>query len=102
VEARTGAGGGYNERENVEYIEREESDDEFDEFGRKKKKKFRKLTDGEHAVPLGGETGNGNYSIQSLPEEGSGLNDEDSEDDSDEDTAKYDLFADLDKEPQDM
>jgi hypothetical protein len=33
VEARTGAGGGYNERENVEYIEREESDDEFDEVG---------------------------------------------------------------------
>ena len=31
VEARTGAGGGYNERENVEYIERTESDDEFDE-----------------------------------------------------------------------
>ena len=31
VEARTGVGGGYNEREGVEYIEREESDDEFDE-----------------------------------------------------------------------
>lgn len=27
-----------NERENVEYIEREESDGEYDEFGRKKKK----------------------------------------------------------------
>ena len=26
-----GAGGGYNERENVEYKEREESDDEYDE-----------------------------------------------------------------------
>ena len=26
-----GLGGGYNERENVEYIEREESDDEFDD-----------------------------------------------------------------------
>jgi len=38
AEARTGAGGGYNERENVEYIERDESDDEYDEFGRKKKK----------------------------------------------------------------
>lgn len=34
VEARTGLGGGYNERENVEYIEREESDDEFDEVGK--------------------------------------------------------------------
>ncbi|XP_071448759.1 zinc finger Ran-binding domain-containing protein 2 isoform X2 [Hetaerina americana] len=38
VEERTGYGGGYNEREEVEYIKRDESDDEFDEFGRKKKK----------------------------------------------------------------
>jgi hypothetical protein len=30
-EERTGLGGGYNERENVEYIEREESDGEYDE-----------------------------------------------------------------------
>lgn len=41
LEERTGYGGGFNERENVEYIEREESDGEYDEFGRKKKK-FRK------------------------------------------------------------
>lgn len=27
----TGLGGGYNERENVEYIEREVSDDEYDD-----------------------------------------------------------------------
>ena len=31
TEVRTGAGGGYNERDGVEYKEREESDDEFDE-----------------------------------------------------------------------
>lgn len=37
LEERTGYGGGFNERENVEYIEREESDGEYDEFGRKKK-----------------------------------------------------------------
>jgi hypothetical protein len=30
-EARTGAGGGYNERDGVEYKERHDSDDEFDE-----------------------------------------------------------------------
>ena len=30
----TGLGGGYCERENVEYIEREESDDEIDEVGK--------------------------------------------------------------------
>lgn len=39
VEFRTGYGGGYNEREGVEYIHREDSDDEFDEFGRRKKPK---------------------------------------------------------------
>ncbi|KAK1896475.1 Zinc finger Ran-binding domain containing protein 2 [Dissostichus eleginoides] len=38
LEERTGYGGGFNERENVEYIEREDSDGEYDEFGRKKKK----------------------------------------------------------------
>lgn len=46
LEERTGYGGGFNEREGVEYIQREESDDEFDEFGRKKKKfrsKVRKI-----------------------------------------------------------
>ncbi len=31
VEARTGFGGGYRDREDVEYKEREESDDEFDD-----------------------------------------------------------------------
>lgn len=30
-EVRTGAGGGYNEREGVEYKDRQESDDEYDE-----------------------------------------------------------------------
>ncbi|EDO36097.1 predicted protein, partial [Nematostella vectensis] len=39
VEARTGYGGGYNERGTVEYKPKEESDDEYDEFGRRKKKK---------------------------------------------------------------
>uniref|UniRef100_A0A8D2KL81 RanBP2-type domain-containing protein n=1 Tax=Urocitellus parryii TaxID=9999 RepID=A0A8D2KL81_UROPR len=38
LEERTGYGDGFNERENVEYIEREESDGEYDEFGCKKKK----------------------------------------------------------------
>lgn len=32
-----GLGGGYCERDNVEYIEREESDDEIDEVGKSKK-----------------------------------------------------------------
>ncbi|RWS17157.1 zinc finger Ran-binding domain-containing protein 2-like isoform X1 [Dinothrombium tinctorium] len=37
-EERTGLGGGYNDRETVEYINRSDSDDEYDDFGRKKKK----------------------------------------------------------------
>lgn len=40
VEARTGYGGGYNERGVVEYRRREpSSEDEYDEFGRKKRKR---------------------------------------------------------------
>jgi hypothetical protein len=31
TEVRTGAGGGYNERDGIEYKKRQESDDEFDE-----------------------------------------------------------------------
>ncbi|CAG2112926.1 unnamed protein product [Medioppia subpectinata] len=37
-EERTGLGGGYNEREEVEYVERQDSDGEYDDFGRKRKK----------------------------------------------------------------
>lgn len=40
VEARTGYGGGYNERGVVEYRRREpSSEDEYDEFGRKRRKR---------------------------------------------------------------
>jgi hypothetical protein len=39
VEQRTGYGGGFNEREKVEYKERGLDDDEFDEFGRRKKQR---------------------------------------------------------------
>ena len=31
IEPRTGLGGGYNEREGVEYIDREQSDEEYDD-----------------------------------------------------------------------
>lgn len=40
MEARTGYGGGYNERGVVEYRRREpSSEDEYDEFGRKRRKR---------------------------------------------------------------
>ncbi|KAF8794189.1 zinc finger Ran-binding domain-containing protein 2-like [Argiope bruennichi] len=87
VEERTGLGGGYNERENVEYIEREESDGEYDEFGRKKKKyrgdekplknKYQSLKD-EKVKEI---------SKQKYEEE----EEEDDEDDEDGDLSKYDL-----------
>ncbi|EYC05405.1 hypothetical protein Y032_0082g1565 [Ancylostoma ceylanicum] len=38
LEKRTGYGGGFNDRQDIEYIKRDH-DDEFDEFGRKKKRK---------------------------------------------------------------
>ncbi|KRY30262.1 Zinc finger Ran-binding domain-containing protein 2, partial [Trichinella spiralis] len=41
VEARTGYGGGYMDRQQVEYIPRNESEEEYDEFGRLKGKRKR-------------------------------------------------------------
>ncbi|XP_065904601.1 zinc finger Ran-binding domain-containing protein 2-like isoform X2 [Dysidea avara] len=70
VEARTGFGGGYNERDEiVEYKDRNDSDGELDEFGRKKKKL--------------------RTSTNKQPSE----DDEEEEDDSDEDVSKYDLLG---------
>ncbi|CAB4063396.1 Fidgetin-like protein 1,Zinc finger Ran-binding domain-containing protein 2,Meiotic spindle formation protein mei-1,Probable spastin homolog spas-1,Probable spastin homolog Bm1_53365,Spastin,Vacuolar protein sorting-associated protein 4B,Katanin p60 ATPase-containing subunit A-like 2 [Lepeophtheirus salmonis] len=43
IEERTGVGGGFNERENVEYKSYDSDSDEYDDFGRKKKK-FRGMT----------------------------------------------------------
>ena len=38
VEERTGLGGGFNERENIEYRHHDSDSEEYDDFGRKKKK----------------------------------------------------------------
>ncbi|XP_078575339.1 zinc finger Ran-binding domain-containing protein 2-like isoform X2 [Branchiostoma floridae x Branchiostoma japonicum] len=84
MEERTGYGGGYNEREDVEYVEREESDGEYDEFGRKKKK-FRGATSKASTPPR---------------QEAGGKDDDDDDDDDDDeeeeeeeegDVSKYDL-----------
>ncbi|XP_046386354.1 zinc finger Ran-binding domain-containing protein 2-like isoform X2 [Ischnura elegans] len=94
VEERTGYGGGYNEREEVEYIKRDESDDEFDEFGRKKKKfrtgkkedeersSSRRSTDTQDAKPK--------PEVKPAPVEEEEEDDDDDEDD-DGDLSKYDL-----------
>nr|CAG4648909.1 EOG090X0ECZ [Polyphemus pediculus] len=85
VEERTGYGGGYNERGNVEYVEREESDDEFDEFGRIKKK-FRKYPSNEKSFNSGASSSAPVVKDQYEDEE-----DEDEDDDEEGDLSKYDL-----------
>ncbi|XP_029939176.1 zinc finger Ran-binding domain-containing protein 2 isoform X1 [Salarias fasciatus] len=87
LEERTGYGGGFNERENVEYIEREESDGEYDEFGRKKKK-YR----GKNSTP----------SSKSEKKEVAKDDDEDEEDDDEDgDLSKYKLDDDDDDDDDD-
>ncbi|XP_076007447.1 zinc finger Ran-binding domain-containing protein 2 isoform X2 [Genypterus blacodes] len=88
LEERTGYGGGFNERENVEYIEREESDGEYDEFGRKKKK-FR----GTKSAPSAKEV-----EKKPPPKE----EEEEEEDEEDADLSKYKLDDDDDDEDGDL
>lgn len=86
VEERTGLGGGYNERENVEYIEREESDGEYDEFGRKKKK-YRGNDDKPSKVKPSVKEDKVKDSVKYREEE----EEEEDDDDEDGDLSKYDL-----------
>ncbi|KAF1766794.1 hypothetical protein GCK72_006752 [Caenorhabditis remanei] len=96
LERRTGYGGGYMDREDVEYIKRD-YDEEFDEFGRKKKKK------GEAETSL--EREDGEESSDELEEKVSAeqrkedMEDEEDEEEEDgEDLAKYDFNFDSDPE----
>ncbi|KAM8874168.1 zinc finger Ran-binding domain-containing protein 2 isoform 2-T2 [Spinachia spinachia] len=89
LEERTGYGGGFNERENVEYIEREESDGEYDEFGRKKKK-FR----GRSSPP---SKESEKKEVAKVPED-----EEDEEDEEDGDLSKYKLDDDDDDDEGDV
>ncbi|KAG8236112.1 hypothetical protein J437_LFUL000475 [Ladona fulva] len=96
VEERTGYGGGYNEREEVEYIKRDESDDEFDEFGRKKKK-FRtgKRDEDETCSKKSPEPVDSKVktdaSKSTVVEEDEEEDEEDDDEDEDGDLSKYDL-----------
>jgi len=83
IEERTGYGGGYNERGNVEYVEREESDNEFDEYGRKKKKFRKHPTDNSHKASK--------VSSSSKRNDSEDEEDEENDDDDDGDLSKYDL-----------
>ncbi|KAI0986655.1 hypothetical protein GJ496_005023 [Pomphorhynchus laevis] len=84
-EARTGLGGGYNDREAVEYIRRNESDDEYDEFGRRRRSR---RTSNIPNSPDKCHTIDRKKSDQ--------LVDEDEEDDEEFDPSKYALDSDID------
>ncbi|XP_044156971.1 zinc finger Ran-binding domain-containing protein 2 isoform X3 [Bufo gargarizans] len=101
LEERTGYGGGFNERENVEYIEREESDGEYDEFGRKKKK-YRGKPPSAKSIPKGDEKVSGGEEEEEGEEEEDEEEgdlskyklDDDEEEDDDGDLSKYNLASD--------
>uniref|UniRef100_A0A1E1XG48 Zinc finger Ran-binding domain-containing protein 2 n=1 Tax=Amblyomma aureolatum TaxID=187763 RepID=A0A1E1XG48_9ACAR len=94
VEERTGLGGGYNERENVEYVEREESDGEYDDFGRRKKRARRDESDSPPArrAEKEEEKQNDHEEDNDKDEEDDEEEDEEEEED-DGDLSKYDLSA---------
>ncbi len=78
VEERTGLGGGFNERETIEYRKHDSDSDEYDDFGRKKKK-FR---------------GEEKKQEKRTPQEEVEEEDDEEEDDDDGDLGKYDLWGD--------
>ncbi|XP_022782071.1 zinc finger Ran-binding domain-containing protein 2-like isoform X3 [Stylophora pistillata] len=109
AEVRTGYGGGFNEREGVEYIQREDSDDEFDEFGRRKKGKqgasqavlqqkppTEELNNKEEEEDDDDDDEGGDLSKYNLDDE-----DDDDDDDEDGDLSKYQLDDDSDNENKD-
>jgi len=102
-EERTGLGGGYNEREDVEYIARPDSDDEWDDFGRKKKKRRSDHTsrdessnDSKHNSQNNSSKHKDNDSSDKSDE-----SDEEEEDEEEGDVSKYKLESDEDEEEDD-
>ncbi|KAG4067695.1 hypothetical protein HA402_005467 [Bradysia odoriphaga] len=92
-EERTGYGGGYNERERVEYKEHvEESDDEYDEFGRRRKRDGKAVTTKAISNDSPKKTEPTAARIRESDEE------ESDEDSDDADLAKYDLWGDDDED----
>ncbi|KNC77444.1 hypothetical protein SARC_10096 [Sphaeroforma arctica JP610] len=85
TEDRGGLGGGFNEREGIEYHERVETDDEFDEFGRRKKKKSKTMSKSTTTAQLEVDEEDGKEELDKYDLE------EDEEDEGD--ASKYDLGA---------
>lgn len=93
VEERTGLGGGFNERGEVEYNRHDSDKEEYDDFGRKKKK-FR---GNENADSRTDKYENKDDDRQ-IAQKDASENDEEEEDDDDEDLGKYDLWGDDDED----
>ncbi|XP_050968820.1 zinc finger Ran-binding domain-containing protein 2 isoform X1 [Labeo rohita] len=101
LEERTGYGGGFNERENLVYNEREESDGEYDEFGRiKKKYRGKSKKDNEKKEEPKKKDDDDEEEEEDDDEDGDLSKyklDDDDDDDDDADLSKYDLDADDEK-----
>uniref|UniRef100_A0A5S6QQK8 Zinc finger Ran-binding domain-containing protein 2 n=1 Tax=Trichuris muris TaxID=70415 RepID=A0A5S6QQK8_TRIMR len=98
VEARTGYGGGYMDRQQVEH-RRNESDDEYDHFGRRKK---RGINESDSRRSVRDESPRSERSNGRVEQDDNESDDEDDEDDDEEsgsDLAKYDL-VDFTDEPE--
>ncbi|KAG1938607.1 zinc finger Ran-binding domain-containing protein [Pimephales promelas] len=100
LEERTGYGGGFNERENLVYNEREESDGEYDEFGRiKKKYRGKSKKDTEKKEEPKKEEKKDDVDDDEEDEDEGDLSkyklddDDDDDDEEDADLSKYDLDA---------
>ncbi|XP_043097750.1 zinc finger Ran-binding domain-containing protein 2 isoform X1 [Puntigrus tetrazona] len=97
LEERTGYGGGFNERENLVYNEREESDGEYDEFGRIKKKYRGKSKKDNDKKEEPKKNDNDEEDDDDDDDEDGDLSkyklDDDDEDEDDADLSKYDLDA---------
>jgi hypothetical protein len=94
VAERTGLGGGFNERENVEYRRHNSDSDEYDDFGRKKKKKRGNEAEVGNKDSDGGRV-DADETTKAVAERKSGGEEED-EDEEEADLGKYDLWGDGD------
>lgn len=92
VEERTGLGGGYNERESVEYVEREDSDGEYDDFGRRKKRPRREER-ARSRSPRPARKREEEAQEEEEEEEDEEEEEENEDEDDDGDLSKYDLTA---------
>lgn len=93
VEERTGLGGGYNERESVEYVEREDSDGEYDDFGRRKKRPRREERTRSPTPPPARKQEEEVEEEEEEEEEEEDEEENEDEEDDDGDLSKYDLTA---------